>query len=676
MLGCDSGAEDGGTNESTATSCAIEAFDSSWWNQAFSEQTGVFHVELAADVTSPNMDAVIGLSNGAATTWSSLAAIVRFNPQGYLDARDGATYRADSAVTYQANVRYLFRFDVDVRAHRYSVWFKTYEWDPYVPLAQNYAFRTEQAGVTRLTNIAAFVNPETSANGTADICGLSVVQDDTTGDNCLSSVSGGAFQNATVTSSSTVAFVSFSARAGQAGMDGVVGVASGNVDAYDDFAASIRFYTNGYIEARDGDQYRADRPTTYVAGETYDVRFVIDLPSHTYTVYVGGRNVDPDANYETDFVRLASGDRFRPAQAGVGGLDRVATIVASTSGRVDACRIIGGPHPRRNVVSMRDGIFDLAPRGDGSLAIASTFAMTVLDASNRPTASASTGGQVAADSAGNVYNAQVIDGVLYVRSYTPTLAPVASSTLPIDGRVADLAAPSADGVVAVVLVGSGQYDTNPRWLSLHSQTRQYALVTLPADTTAIGLGTNHFVLARDVSTGYVFETRTYENPSFVTGSREIAGNYDVAKVAVAPDGSFVIAGTLGGPTNFGDGEITYYAPTADSGVFWDWYIASFGPDFTTRFSQRMTNDIKGLVTNGTEIAAAYTTWTQLHYADYAVFSVTGTKLRGASEDALVGSFGFSYNIALGAAGRVYWNLEGSFGGPVSNGFAFLATLDP
>ena len=159
VLGCDDGAEQGATNESTATSCAVEAFDSTWWNQAFPEQTGMFHVEFSADVTASYMDTVIALSNGPATKWASLAAIVRFNPQGFIDARDGSTYRADASVAYQPNTRYWFRFDVDVRTHRYSVWFKTveYSWIPYQPLAQNYAFRTEQASVARLNNVAVEV---------------------------------------------------------------------------------------------------------------------------------------------------------------------------------------------------------------------------------------------------------------------------------------------------------------------------------------------------------------------------------------------------------------------------------------------------------------------------------------------------------------------------------------
>lgn len=190
------------------------SYGSSWWNQAFPEQTGMFHVEFAADVTSPKMDAVIGLSSGAATRWASLAAIVRFNPQGVIDVPDGGAYRADRSFAYAAGARYWFRFDLDVRTRSYSVWMKEHESAGYFPLARNYAFRTEQASLTRLDNVAAFVNPETSAGGSAEVCGFTATKDNTTADGCVRNMAGRGFANAPVTASSNVLMVSFTARAG------------------------------------------------------------------------------------------------------------------------------------------------------------------------------------------------------------------------------------------------------------------------------------------------------------------------------------------------------------------------------------------------------------------------------------------------------------------------------
>src|SRR5690348_854591 len=80
-LGCAEDSIDGSGTESGATVCTLVG-TSSWWSQSFPEQVGRFHVELSATPSASNLDAVVGLSNAAATKWASLAAIVRFNPSG------------------------------------------------------------------------------------------------------------------------------------------------------------------------------------------------------------------------------------------------------------------------------------------------------------------------------------------------------------------------------------------------------------------------------------------------------------------------------------------------------------------------------------------------------------------------------------------------------------------
>jgi len=44
------------------------------------------------------MDGVMGLSSGASSSFSSLAAIVRFNNTGTIDARNGGAYAASAAI--------------------------------------------------------------------------------------------------------------------------------------------------------------------------------------------------------------------------------------------------------------------------------------------------------------------------------------------------------------------------------------------------------------------------------------------------------------------------------------------------------------------------------------------------------------------------------------------------
>jgi hypothetical protein len=671
LLACDQGADEG-ANEATATSCTIEPFDATWWNQAFPEQTGMFHVELAADVTSANMDAVIGLSTGAASKWASLAAIVRFNPQGTIDARDGSVYRADVAYAYEPGHRYFFRFDVDVSARRYSVWMKGCEQNcGYVPLARDYSFRTEQLSATRLTNVAAFVNPETSARGSLEVCGVTVTKDNTTADGCTANVAGAGFINTPVTASSNVLLVHFRARPAQANMDGVVGIASGDVDAYDDYAASIRFWTNGKVEVRDGDTYRADLDIAYTAGQEFDVRMLVDLASKTYSVYVQSPGIDPYASH----VRIASGYRFRPAQARVASLDRVTSVVASSTGRLDACEITGGPHAP--VIALRDDEHDVVPLADGGALISNGAKTTRLDANNVPVGSVGVGGQVAIDGAGSYYVARVDGGLLAVGSYTPAFAQRWSVSYAVSGTafVQDMViAPNGEVVLAMGNRDQWGNETPLYLVRLGSDGHYIANQALPQGTTAVGLGPTLFVVARHLEGTVAYETYAYANWGYPSRGGNVDGNYTVTKIAVAPDGSFVVAGHLGGAVMFGANTIEPYS-NSDFGT-WDAFVGAFSPEMLVRFAYRRWSRVTGLATTGNEIAVADEQWTQNQWLYYTVFDTSGNALRGSGEDAFVNYNGRPGLVALAPSGRLYMNVFAPLGGQHDTHHWFLVTLSP
>jgi hypothetical protein len=672
LLGCVGGADEA-KNESSATACTVVPAGGAWWNQAFAEQTGLFHVEFSVTPSATNVDAVIGLSNGAATKWTSLAAIVRFNPQGKVDVRAGGEYRADRDYAYQAGSRYNLRVDVDVQARTYSVWINTWQdGPPVLAIARNYPFRTEQASVTRLDNVASFVNPATgSTTGSIDLCGFTATKDATTADGCVINVANAGFTNLAVGASSAVMSVSLHARAAQANMDGVVGVTSGAADAYDDFAASVRFWTNGLIEARDGATYRADRAVAYMPGADYDIRFIIDLASHTYSVYVRGANADP---YGYDYVLLASNYKFRPAQAQVTSLDHVATIVASATGRLDACEVGGGPSPK--LLAIRSGTFDVLPLADGTTLISNATSTSRLDANNAPTHSVAGGGQVAIDGAGSFYVASITNQTLTVRSFTPTFAPrwTVSYAVGEGSSIRDLVV-TTTGQLAL-LVGHTynlEYFAPLYLLRLGADGSYLASDALPASTHAVGLATTHYITATATEAGIELASHNYGAPTQWLRMTTLAGDFNVTRIAIASDGSFVFGGHLAGTVNFGDGEIMpYYTPEGLE----DAYMAAFAPDFTLRFSRKMTTSVNGLATNGREIAVSYFTHTQLRYVNYLVYDTAGTWLRGSSEDGFVGWFGEPGEIALADNGRVYLNEYVSLDGPNDITHPFLATLKP
>lgn len=141
----------------------------SWRGAAFATQKGAFVAAFDAVPDAARMDGVTGLSFGAASDFSRLAAAARFNNQGYIDARNGAAYAAGAAIPYSAGVKYRFRLVVDVAARRYSA-YVTPPGSSELAVGANYAFRAEQASVTALDHWAAL-----AGGGTHQVCGFSLV---------------------------------------------------------------------------------------------------------------------------------------------------------------------------------------------------------------------------------------------------------------------------------------------------------------------------------------------------------------------------------------------------------------------------------------------------------------------------------------------------------------------
>ena len=122
---------------------------STWQSSGFAPQTGIFAAEFDAVPNADNMDGVIGLSQGAASAFASLAAIVRFNSSGFIDARDGSAYAASAAVAYTAGASFHFRLRGNVAARTYTIYVRPFGGSETV-LGEDYAFRTEQSAVTAL----------------------------------------------------------------------------------------------------------------------------------------------------------------------------------------------------------------------------------------------------------------------------------------------------------------------------------------------------------------------------------------------------------------------------------------------------------------------------------------------------------------------------------------------
>jgi hypothetical protein len=131
---------------------------SGFYNQAMpAAQTGTFTTSWDASTSISPSNSLVGISQGSAAAYTGIAVAIRFNPTGDIDARNGGAYAALSTIPYSANTTYHFRVVVNVPAHTFSA-YVTPPGGSELTIGTNYAFRTEQAGVTQLDTWNADVN--------------------------------------------------------------------------------------------------------------------------------------------------------------------------------------------------------------------------------------------------------------------------------------------------------------------------------------------------------------------------------------------------------------------------------------------------------------------------------------------------------------------------------------
>jgi len=123
---------------------------SAWTNTGYTTQTGSPTVKFNATPSGNNINSVMGLSNGAQSIYTSLAAIVRFNPSGFIDAYNGTGYSALTSIPYTGGTRYSFWFQLNIPAQTYNV-YVTPEGGQMVQIASNYAFRLSAPSLNNVT---------------------------------------------------------------------------------------------------------------------------------------------------------------------------------------------------------------------------------------------------------------------------------------------------------------------------------------------------------------------------------------------------------------------------------------------------------------------------------------------------------------------------------------------
>jgi hypothetical protein len=383
-----------------ATTATVECYVSSgtWQNDPFANQTAPFIAHFDMTPNTSHMDGVTGLSLDDALAYSNLAAIVRFNVTGFMDAIDGDNYHADTVVAYSPGITYHYRLLVYPASRVYTI-YVTVPGSAETILGSNFRFRSDQSATSQLnywslfaekpshtvcsfgigvfgssdktspiahvtyppqgTTIFGSVNISADASDDIGVVGVQLKVDgkpigseftampyarswntaaipngthiltatarDAAGnaststpvtlivDNIPSSakcpVSTSIWQDTLIATHSTQFQASFDATPNLASMDVVTGFSLGTADAYPRLAASVRFNTSGFIDARNGESFASNTPVHYVAGQTYHFRLLINPSTHRYSIYVtppGSQEITLGTNFafRINFSRL------------------------------------------------------------------------------------------------------------------------------------------------------------------------------------------------------------------------------------------------------------------------------------------------------------------------------------------------------------------------------------
>lgn len=125
-----------------------------WSNIPFDKQTGKVTLEFDAIPQAARMDGVVGTCSTSASTYASLVAYVRFNNNGFIDARNGGGFTG-STIAYDAGKKYRVRLAVNIPAHTYNAYVKP-EGGTEVAIGQNLAFRDTQSNANSLSWLSSY----------------------------------------------------------------------------------------------------------------------------------------------------------------------------------------------------------------------------------------------------------------------------------------------------------------------------------------------------------------------------------------------------------------------------------------------------------------------------------------------------------------------------------------
>jgi hypothetical protein len=638
--------------QAEGSACSVGSPEAQWTSQPFAAQTGRVHVEMIATPSESPIDAVVGFSNGPASWFPDLAAIVRFNPSGMIDARAGSEYRADVEFPYTRNASYRIRVDIDIGRHVYSVGIDGPGRSDWV--ARDYPFRTEQAQVGQLNNLVTQVD---SDSGSIAICRLNVVKINT---ECpLAEADGGFIAIPFGQPGEVLVSSEFVATPDEDTIDGVLGLSFRPAGSFNDLAATVRFSPTGEIEARNGDHFQADPGVPYFGGEPQRMRILANVRTHTFSAFV--------ARGDHNSIRIAQSYAFRTTQAAAPGLDTLNAIVDSPRGILSVCN-------ERHAISvgvrsLHEGNYAVAPIPGAlqeALIATDTTTRRVTD-DGRTLATLAAGGQVAADPVGNVYLARISGTDLVLEAYTAGFVPRWTRSLPVGTgkRVAAIGADAASVVVATGFATSG-VDVVKRWLADGSESITYPPT---ASGDVIAIGSNGFAtgLGRHNQFGIRKWSFDRDVPDW---HASFSNSAHIDAIALSPSGKVYFGGTFTTPVSFG-GPTVQPQPGDPGNV----YVAALSATGDHLFTQNIHQSaLRGIASSG--LVTAISALAGPGLPRLIALDPSGGVLHGEEERFPFNSLGDAGSVVMNGLGRVYWNFSEAWPSVDAPAYPYLVSLDP
>ena len=647
------------SRESLSATCSSGDVTSGFVSQNFERQSGTFQVYFEATPAVAASDALAGLSLGNADSYQDLAAIVRFNSSGFMDARNGDRYEALSNITYSAGVTRLIHMSVDLLRRTYSA-----SVDDQL-LARDFTFRSEQSGALALDALATKVDE----GGALTVCNLHLQP----ASSCASALPAQGFVNTSLPPAKPAFSVTFSAIPRAANMDGVLGISADAASSFPALAGAVRFSPSGVIDALNGASYAVIDPAGYTPDARYSFVVVADAVNHTYSIVGPGDH-------------LTKNLAFRPQQAGLSAIGNLAQVSDSAAGALTVCDVRGGGAEGADWIHDADaygaGRYSLATSNDRVL-LSDAKRTAVLDAMGAVTHQLPYGGSSVTDLQGNLYLLGKFEesydggtgtvyptaggGNIYISKYDSSFNPLYTR---VEGTTPEVTvrSPSADdhGHVAFV-VGQGGTSTA---VKLHSDGETLWRSDYIATAIALDSEGEMVVGTNGVSTMTLRKLDVGGTPlwtrAFPTQGVDLEG------VVFDSQGNVAFWGGINGQIEL-DGA-PFIARSSEDGPLG--LFGLLGPDGSSRFVRttsmqsirRVVADRTGhLIVVGTHVNGFQ--WLLDRYDD------TGerTHVRGGDQLLPPLALGLSGDVAIDSRGAVYWQFTPLHAGTPLN---YLAKLQP